>query len=38
MKAIPGIVVIDPADAEETAQAVKAISKYMGPVYEGDKR
>ena len=38
MRAIPGIVVIDPADAFEAAQAVKAITDYYGPIYKRNKR
>jgi transketolase len=38
MRAIPGIVVIDPADAEEMKQAVKEISEYKGPVYLREAR
>lgn len=33
MRAVPGIVIIDPADAEETYQATKKIFDYDGPVY-----
>lgn len=33
MRAMPGMVVIDPADEVEMAQAVKAIVEYDGPVY-----
>jgi transketolase len=33
MRAIPGIVVIDPADDLEMAQVVRAIVAYEGPVY-----
>jgi transketolase len=33
MRAIPGMVVIDPADATEIIQAVPAIAAYIGPVY-----
>jgi transketolase len=33
MRAIPNMVVIDPADAEEMRQAVRSIAKYNGPVY-----
>jgi transketolase len=33
MRAIPGMVVIDPADDLEMAQAVRAIAAYDGPVY-----
>jgi transketolase len=33
MRAIPGLTVIDPCDALETAQAVAAITEYSGPVY-----
>lgn len=33
MRTIPGMVVISPADDLETREAVKAISKYKGPVY-----
>lgn len=33
MRAIPGIVVLDPADDVEMAQVVRAIVEYRGPVY-----
>lgn len=33
MRAIPNMMVIQPSDAEETKQVIKAISKYDGPVY-----
>ncbi|AEM79132.1 transketolase family protein [Thermoanaerobacter wiegelii] len=33
IRAIPGIVIIDPADAAETYSATKAIFDYNGPVY-----
>lgn len=33
MQAIPNMVVICPADANETVQATRAIAKYNGPVY-----
>lgn len=33
MRVMPGMVVIDPADEVEMAQAVKAIVEYNGPVY-----
>jgi len=33
MRAMPGMVVIDPADEVEVSQAVKAIVEYEGPVY-----
>jgi transketolase len=33
MRALPNMVVIDPADAVEIAQAVEAIAEYRGPVY-----
>ncbi len=33
MRAIPGLVVIDPCDATEIEQAVPAIADYDGPVY-----
>lgn len=33
MRALPNMVVISPADAVETRQAVKAIMEYEGPVY-----
>ncbi|MEO6436792.1 MAG: transketolase family protein, partial [Tepidisphaeraceae bacterium] len=33
MRAVPNLVVIDPCDATETAQATKAIAEYNGPVY-----
>jgi len=38
MRAIPGIIVIDPADAVETAGAVRAIAEYEGPVYMRETR
>ena len=38
MRSIPGIVVIDPADANELSQAVEAIAKYCGPVYMRETR
>ncbi len=38
MRAIPGIVVIDPADAIEMSQAMEAISNYSGPVYMRETR
>ena len=38
MRSIPGIVVIDPADAVETAGAVRAIAEYKGPVYMRETR
>jgi len=38
MRAIPGIIVIDPADAEEMRQAVMKISEYNGPVYLRETR
>lgn len=38
MRAIPGIIVIDPADAIETAGAVRAIAEYEGPVYMRETR
>ncbi|MBM3712924.1 MAG: transketolase family protein [Actinobacteria bacterium] len=38
MRAIPGIIVIDPADAEEMTQAVYAISEFNGPVYMRETR
>jgi transketolase len=38
MRAIPGIVVIDPADSEEMKQAVKVIAEYNGPVYLRETR
>ncbi|MDH0747147.1 transketolase family protein [Pseudomonas sp. GD03842] len=33
MRAVPGLTVIDPCDALDTAQAVAAIAEYAGPVY-----
>lgn len=33
MRAIPNMVVINPADANETVEATKAIAEYEGPVY-----
>ena len=33
MRMIPGLVVIDPCDATEIAQATRAIAEYDGPVY-----
>ncbi len=33
MRAIPNLVVIDPCDATELTQAVRAIADYNGPVY-----
>jgi transketolase len=33
MRAIPNMVVLCPADANETVEATKAIAKYHGPVY-----
>jgi len=33
MRAIPGLAVIDPCDALETAQCVAAIAQFDGPVY-----
>lgn len=33
MRAIPGMVVIDPADAAEVSGVVKAVVEYDGPVY-----
>jgi transketolase len=33
MRMIPGLVVIDPCDATEIAQATEAIAEYQGPVY-----
>ncbi|MEO6436290.1 MAG: transketolase C-terminal domain-containing protein [Tepidisphaeraceae bacterium] len=33
MRAVPNLVVIDPCDATETAQATQAIAEYNGPVY-----
>jgi transketolase len=38
MRAIPGIVIIDPADAEEVRQAVDQIAEYPGPVYLRESR
>ena len=33
MRAIPGLTVIDPADAHELSQAVPAVAAHAGPVY-----
>jgi len=33
MRAIPGMVVISPADGVETAAAIRAVADYKGPVY-----
>src|SRR5580698_5760052 len=33
MRAMPNLVVLDPCDATETAQATEAIAKFEGPVY-----
>lgn len=33
IRAVPGIVIIDPADADEAYKATKAIFEYEGPVY-----
>ena len=33
MKMLPGMVVINPADYNQTKEATKAIAKYKGPVY-----
>ncbi|NQT66568.1 MAG: transketolase family protein [Actinobacteria bacterium] len=38
MRAIPGIVVIDPADTVEIGKAVQVIAKYDGPVYMRETR
>ena len=38
MRAIPGIVIIDPADAEEMRCAVNAAAEYNGPVYLRETR
>jgi transketolase len=38
MRAIPGIVIIDPADAEEMKWAVNAAAEYNGPVYLRETR
>lgn len=38
MRAIPGIIVIDPADAVETAGVVRAIAEHNGPVYMRETR
>jgi len=38
MRSIPGIIVIDPADAEEMTQAVYAIAEFNGPVYLRETR
>ena len=33
MRAVPGLVVIDPCDATEIRQAIPVIANYVGPVY-----
>ena len=38
MRAIPGIVVIDPADVIELSKAVEVIADYYGPVYMRETR
>ncbi len=38
MRSIPGIVVIDPADATETGKALQVIANYKGPVYMRETR
>ena len=38
MRAIPGIIIIDPADAKEMECAVDAIAEYKGPVYLRETR
>jgi len=38
MRSIPGIVVVDPADANELSQAVRAIAEHYGPVYMRETR
>ncbi len=38
MRAIPSIVVIDPADVIELSQAVEVIADYYGPVYMRETR
>jgi len=38
MRAIPGIVIIDPADAEEMRCAVNAIADHYGPIYLRETR
>lgn len=38
MRAMPGMVVIDPADAEETRQVVFSVADYNGPVYIRETR
>jgi transketolase len=38
MRAVPNMVVVDPADAEEMRQAVKAIARHHGPVYLRETR
>ncbi|MHB1347552.1 MAG: transketolase family protein [Candidatus Humimicrobiaceae bacterium] len=38
MRAIPGIVVIDPADIIELTQAMEVIADYYGPVYMRETR
>lgn len=38
MRAIPGIVVIDPADATELSQTVEVVAEYYGPVYVRETR
>ena len=38
MRAVPNMVVVDPADAEEMRQAIKAITRHNGPVYLRETR
>jgi transketolase len=38
MRAIPNMVVVDPADAEEMRQAIKVIARHHGPVYLRETR
>lgn len=38
MRAIPNMIVIDPADAEEMRQVVKVITRHKGPVYIRETR
>ena len=38
MRAIPGMVIVDPADATEIRSAVNAIAEYKGPVYMRETR
>lgn len=38
MRAIPNMIIIEPADAEEMRQAVKVIAQHKGPVYIRETR